>query len=277
MADDVARRFNYAVFSARTGNIYTPTLLKQWLDWSEDHTLIPDEIWTDPVSKRVYDPFRPTIEPEGFMSAAELKNSRHQSINSFLNSVEQADVFVFTLGLTERWVNRIHNYEYPICPGTAAGEFQPDLHQFENLNVFSATDALVKAIETVNTINPKVRVILTVSPVPLVATATDEHVVVATMYSKSVLRAAAQEVVNRSENVHYFPSYEIFNSPAFEGVFFEPNKRSVSLHGVEYAMNEFFRPFPEFTRKKSESSNKSDDRDAEICDEVLLEAFSESS
>jgi hypothetical protein len=38
------------------------------------------------------------------------------------------------------------------------------------------------------------RIVLTVSPVPLVATVTGSHVVPATIYSKSVLRIAAQEI-----------------------------------------------------------------------------------
>ena len=36
---------------------------------------------------------------------------------------------------------------------------------------------------------PKLRILLTVSPVPLTATAGDDHVLLATTYSKSVLRA----------------------------------------------------------------------------------------
>ena len=43
--------------------------------------------------------------------------------------------------------------------------------------------------------NPKARLVLTVSPVPLAATASGSHVLPATIYSKSVLRAAAQESV----------------------------------------------------------------------------------
>src|SRR5689334_16646909 len=39
-------------------------------------------------------------------------------------------------------------------------------------------------------LNAKVKLILTVSPVPLVATATHEHVLLASTFSKSVLRTA---------------------------------------------------------------------------------------
>jgi hypothetical protein len=51
-------------------------------------------------------------------------------------------------------------------------------------------------------------VILTVSPVPLAATFTGRDVLVANMYSKSVLRAVAEEIRARFDFVDYFPSYE---------------------------------------------------------------------
>ncbi|HCX28186.1 MAG TPA: hypothetical protein DHU55_00180, partial [Blastocatellia bacterium] len=57
--------------------------------------------------------------------------------------------------------------------------------------------------------HPDVQFIVTVSPVPLMATFSTEDVVIANTYSKSLLRAAAQEWAAAHKNVHYFPSYEI--------------------------------------------------------------------
>jgi len=36
-------KFGYGIFSCRTGNIYTASLLKQWVEWSLDLTDPPDE------------------------------------------------------------------------------------------------------------------------------------------------------------------------------------------------------------------------------------------
>src|SRR3546814_18373073 len=46
-------------------------------------------------------------------------------------------------------------------------------------------------LKRLKAINPRVKVVLTVSPVPLIATYEPAHVLCATTYSKSVLRVAA--------------------------------------------------------------------------------------
>jgi hypothetical protein len=73
--------------------------------------------------------------------------------------------------------------------------------------------------------------------VPLVATATPDHVVSASTYSKSVLRAAAGEVLALREQVTYFPSYEIITGSQAPADFFEPDRRNVSEAGVRAVMD----------------------------------------
>ena len=53
-------------------------------------------------------------------------------------------------------------------------------------------------------LNPGVRVLLTVSPVPLIATYEPRHVLVSTTYSKSVLRVAAEQVMRRHDWVDFY-------------------------------------------------------------------------
>jgi hypothetical protein len=89
--------------------------------------------------------------------------------------------------------------------------------------------------------NRGLRVLLTVSPVPLTATASGEHVLTATSHSKSLLRAVASELVASQARVDYFPSYEIITHPAYRGRFFAPNLRSVLPEGVDHVMTQFFR------------------------------------
>lgn len=85
--------------------------------------------------------------------------------------------------------------------------------------------------------------ILTVSPVPLVATMSGEHVLSATTYSKSVLRVAAQEAMDAYENCWYFPSYEIITGPQARGLYFRDDLREVSVHGVDHVMRVFANAF----------------------------------
>ena len=70
LSNDSNKTFNYRVFSARTGNIYTTSLLKQWTEWALGHKSPPDLFWEK--DGRYFDPFRPVIEPDGFGSLEEF-------------------------------------------------------------------------------------------------------------------------------------------------------------------------------------------------------------
>jgi hypothetical protein len=239
LSDASARLFNYDIFSARTGNIYTTSILAQWTRWATGAAQVPDEFWEK--DGRIFDPFRPAIEPNGFGSREEMVRNRAATIAAFRQCIEDANYFVFTLGLTESWWNSHEGYEYPMCPGTVAGEFVADTHVFRNQTVGEIGDSLRQAIDIMHEVNPALRFILTVSPVPLTATNSGNHVMVATMESKSILRAVAGQTARERDDTDYFPSYELINSPVMKGVFFEPNHRDVNPHGVDFVMDNFFR------------------------------------
>lgn len=273
LSEKNAKSFNYNVFSARTGNIYTTSLLKQWTEWALGKAEVPGEVWEKDA--RYYDPFRPQIEPNGFSSKEEMKQSQAQAITSFRQSIEKAHYFVFTLGLTESWLHE-SGYEYPMCPGTVAGEFDSKQHKFKNQQFLEILQNLKTAIVMMREINPGIKFILTVSPVPLTATKSKNHVLIATMESKSILRAVAGQLAANNVFIDYFPSYEIINSPVFKGVFFEPNQRNVNLHGVNFVMDSFFNclvsKFGEYETTKTNPPTRKIDM-AEVCEEELLAAF----
>ena len=100
LSDENAQRFNYGIFSARTGNIYTVTLFNQWTSWALGESTPPDEVWEDD-NGRFFDPFRPNVEPNGFESREEVLASRDATIEGFRRAILEADLLVFTLGLTE--------------------------------------------------------------------------------------------------------------------------------------------------------------------------------
>jgi hypothetical protein len=151
------------------------------------------------------------------------------------------DVFIFTLGLTEAWVDKRTNRVFPTAPGTIAGDFDPSIYEFKNFTYDEIHADFVEFLDLIRARNPDVRVILTVSPVPLTATATDNHVLVATTYSKSVLRAVAGSIAQSYPDVDYFPSYEMIASPWSKGFFYEGNMRAVNAGGVAAVMRVFFK------------------------------------
>ena len=280
LSDADASVFGYNLFSARTGNIYTTSILKQWISWAVGATAPPDEVWKS--EERYFDPFRPMIEPNGFESIEEMHRCRSVTLSALKNLLRSSNVFVFTLGLTESWFNPAGGYEYPLCPGTIAGKFDKKSHQFAAQSFDSVHENLLEAIALMRSQNRNLKFLLTVSPVPLTATNSGKHVVVATSASKSILRAAAETVANTFDFVDYFPSYEIINSPVFKGAFFEENQRSVAPEGVAFVMKNFFDAIntstvtkdklPEPSTAKEEKRQNQLDHEV-FCEEELLAAF----
>ena len=273
---NLARQFGYGVFSARTGNIYTPTMLLQWLRLAFEEDPQPEEVWHS--DGRYFDPLRPAIEPDGFDSPEEVLAARVATCAALRRAVESTDIFVFTLGLTECWYNLQTGLEYALCPGTVAGTFDKSLHGFGNGNTRSVSRDLNEAIARLKQHNPDIRVLLTVSPVPLTATASGNHVMTATTYSKSVLRAVAGMTAEEKKFVDYFPSYEIITHPVFRGMFFAPNMRSVVPEGVNTVMRHFFadqaRVFGVQTPSAAPAQTLSQAEDMDVkCEEELLDAF----
>lgn len=236
----LAKAYNYGVFSARTGNIYTARQLLMWAQLSVTH---PDkfpqpEIWEDHDGFR--DSLRPAIEPSGFASLREARDSRAEAVRAFRQSIRDSDVLVYTLGLTEGWENKDTGYPYAMCPGTTAGTFDPDLHVLRHYRFDMLVRQFRSAFEVFQKINPDLKILLTVSPVSPVATQSGQHILTAGMHTKSLLRAVASELTFNTPSIDYFPSYELVASPAARGIFYNQNLRTIAAPGVDFVMGHFF-------------------------------------
>lgn len=228
---------SYERFPARYGNIYTA---RQCLElFRQAFGVIPVIHDYAEEKGRYYDLMRPNAIPDGFGSLAEAQADRHYHLACVRHMFMQSNVFILTLGLTECWYHAEQGHTYPVCPGTARGNYDSQLHQFRNMTHAEVTADLDQLITSLQTVNPALKLILTVSPVPLVATYTNQNVLVASSYSKSVLRAAAGEVEMRYNHVAYFPSYEIISHAGSYGQYLESDLREVTERGVQHVMTHF--------------------------------------
>ena len=112
------------------------------------------------------------------------------------------------------------------------------------------------------------------SPVPLAATYEPRHVLVATTYSKSVLRVVAENAWRRFAWVDYFPSYEIITGSFNEGAYYEADHREVNPIGVAHAMRCFVGNYLE--GRGSEAApifvpHSAGDASQLVCDEEALD------
>lgn len=275
---EIARHFNYGVFSARTANIYTVAQLELLLRMALGEVPVEaPEVW--PHEGRFRDSLRPLIEPGGFATLTEALASRRAMLRGFKASIVRADVFVFTLGLTEGWESP-QGLPYAACPGTLGGSFDAGQHRFVNYKTQEVADGLRRSLALMRRINPQIRLLLTVSPVPLTATASGQHVLLATTWSKSVLRAAAGELCAEEGDVDYFPSFEIITGAMTRSAFFDPNLRTVAGAGVDQVMKHFFAGLRLTAPARGDSPppdhsaiNQAEAAEALACEEVMLERF----
>ena len=84
---------------------------------------------------------------------------------------ETFDVFVFTLGLTECWMSVEDGAVFPVCPGVEGGVFDPEKFAFYNQDVVEVVGDMSAFFDELRSVNLICQVVLTVSPVPLAATA----------------------------------------------------------------------------------------------------------
>jgi hypothetical protein len=132
--------------------------------------------------------------------------------DSVINSMKIADVFILTLGVAA------------VCFDRQTGEFiLPKSNQYtakslsEKFKIRTTTVSenvqnVKEVIAFFRKLNPDCNIVITVSPVPMLASFEFKSCVVADCLSKSTMRLVAEEVVSHSKipNIYYYPSFEIF-------------------------------------------------------------------
>lgn len=199
----LARDYGYNIYSARYGNIYTARQLRQLIEDALSDTPRPAPVWTR--DGRVFDALRPTVEPHGLDSADLVQEARRDHLACVRGVLAETDVLIFTLGLTECWIDRTTGLALPTAPGTVAGQYDPDTVTFHNFTYPEVLADLCASRDLLHAAGYPVRILLTVSPVPLTATASGAHVGTATTYSKSVLRAVCGVLEAQDPDFDYFP------------------------------------------------------------------------
>lgn len=266
MMPETAQAFGYGAFSARYGNIYVVRHLLQLIEDAANPDSAHVEVWRK--EGRFYDALRPSIEPEGFPTLEEAVEHRQQHLKKVLEMLKWTDLFIFTLGLTEAWMSRVSGRVFPTAPGVIAGEFKDSEVTFVNFGFNEIYSDFVSVRKILKTFNPEMQFLLTVSPVPLTATSSKRHVLEASTYSKSVLRAVAGQLYQDYEDVDYFPSYELIGTHFSRAMFYRSNLRTVEDAGVEAVMRLFFSE-----HRLSEAGKVIMDKVDPHCEDALLEAF----
>lgn len=264
---------HYGVFSARYGNLYTTRQLLQLFQEAYGLRNPIDSVWRR-ADGRFVDALRPQVESAGYHSAEAVLADRAAHLAAVRRTFEECAVFVFTLGLTEGWRSTADGTVFPLAPGVSGGNYDTTRHEFINFDTDAVSRDLQKFLEQLKSVNPQVKVLLTVSPVPLIATFEPRHVLVSNTYSKAVLRVAAESALRTFDWVDYFPSFEIITGNFNDSTYYESDYRSINALGVDHAMRCFTRhyakglasnvPHPSIHLPESSDSGV-------ICDEEALD------
>ena len=147
------------------------------------------------------------------LSAESLVKDTRLKLNNIIEQLKSSNVLILTLGLTETWFDSrtgivFNNNIAPVAP------FLKDSLRLFNSRPQEIYELLSYSLTQLKFFNPNLKVIITVSPVPLTQTFYSNDVIAANTYSKASLRVAAQMLYEDLDFVDYYPSYEmVVNSP----------------------------------------------------------------
>jgi hypothetical protein len=185
---------------------------------------------------RVYDLCR---KGTAFTSAAEAVLEEKEYIKFAERAFLDSDVFILTLGMSETWYDEVSGVTLAEAPPKPA--YKQERHKFRLLSPEENIKNIKKALDLLFTKKPKIKVILTVSPVPLRATFIQQSAITSNNVSKGILLYAAHFVCQKYDNVYYFPSYEITQYLAEEP--YDWDGRHVTKPTVNLIMSHFMRTF----------------------------------
>ena len=157
-----------------------------------------------------------------WLSGAEIDNAIRERIAELmpegwskpdtLRIIKDSDVFILTLGVAPAFFDRVTGDFVLPRPGALNSRVLAEKYLSRTTTVKENVDNVLYLIDFVRSISPGIKIVVTVSPVPLLASFEFESAVHADCLSKSTMRLVAHEVVNNSniENIMYWPSFEVF-------------------------------------------------------------------
>ena len=129
--------------------------------------------------------------------------------SDYFPRLRHADVVVLTLGLNEVWRDTRVDERLNATPGFHEVRRDKGRYRLEITSVDENIAALEEIRQRLKALNPAVKIVVTVSPVPMSTTFSGRDVAIANTLSKSTLRAAADAFQLSHDDVDYFPSFEM--------------------------------------------------------------------
>ena len=129
-----------------------------------------------------------------------------------LQVIKGSDVFILTLGVAAAFFDKTTGDFVLPRPSSLNSRALAEKYQFRTASVKENVENVLYLINFIRSVSPQIKIVVTVSPVPLLASFEYESAVQADCLSKSTMRLVAHELVNNSNipNILYWPSFEVF-------------------------------------------------------------------
>ncbi len=164
---------------------------------------------------------------------------KRKKLKETMLQVKDCKLLTITLGMIETWYDTQNRIYLNMTPTPAIlekypGRFEVRILDFnENLENLERLYALLK-----KNCSSKLNIVITVSPVPIMATFTKRDIVIANMLTKATLRTVADTWASMHPDVHYFPAYEIVMFSDQKTVW-QKDRRHVKNEMATYIMEVF--------------------------------------
>ena len=188
--------------------------------------------FADNIGQRfVADKFRAVVNPDGVMyNPASILHTVDRYVDRLeTEDAEAPSTAVFTLGTNHVYILNETGEIVDNCRKRPQRLFTE-----RELTVDECAEYLCRAIGRLRSVNPDVRVVLTVSPIRYA-----KYGFHGSQLSKAVLLLAADKVVREHDMVEYFPAYEIVNDELRDYRFYREDMLHPSDQAVEYIWQRF--------------------------------------
>lgn len=197
-----------------------------------ERMLFVGSCFADNIGQRfVADKFRAVVNPDGVMyNPASILHTVDRYVDRLeTEDAEAPSTAVFTLGTNHVYILNETGEIVDNCRKRPQRLFTE-----RELTVDECSEYLCRVIGRLRSVNPDVRVVLTVSPIRYA-----KYGFHGSQLSKAVLLLAADKVVREHDMVEYFPAYEIVNDELRDYRFYREDMLHPSDQAVEYIWQRF--------------------------------------
>jgi hypothetical protein len=141
----------------------------------------------------------------------------------------EADYLILTFGSAFAYFHNELNLPVANCHKQTSNLFQKQLIDLNKL-----VASYVELVHQLQKLNPKLKLIFTVSPVKYLKDGLEENFI-----SKSTLRLAIHQIISQTKNCYYFSAYELINDDLRDYRFYKEDLAHPNEQAINYVWEKF--------------------------------------